>query len=118
MIAFFSGTITTLVKIMTIPFNSVLQKSYFESAAYIQESQALISDLTKLMGEFKNEENILNGGTISEDELKDKEEELYFQFQNSKKYNPKLSEEENYEQFKRNMPTRFLTRGINLFKEI
>ncbi|WP_363549824.1 HAMP domain-containing sensor histidine kinase [Caldifermentibacillus hisashii] len=101
MIAFFSGTITTLVKIMTIPFNSVLQKSYFESAAYIQESQGLISDLTKLMGEFKNEENILNGGTISEDELKDKEEELYFQFQNSKKYNPKLSEEENYKQFKK-----------------
>lgn len=101
MIAFFSGTVTTLVKIMTIPFNSVLQKSYLESPAFIQESTPLISDLTKLMSEFKNEENILNGGTISKDELRSKEEELYFNFQNSKKYNPKLTEKENYEQFKK-----------------
>lgn len=53
------------------------------------------------MSEFKNEENILNGGTISKDELRSKEEELYFNFQNSKKYNPKLTEKENYEQLKK-----------------
>ena len=52
-------------------FNSVTEENYLESQSFIQESENLIGDLTRLLDEYKNEEHILNGGSISEDELCD-----------------------------------------------
>ena len=48
-------------------FGSIFEDDYFESKAYVQESENLIGDLTRLLREYKNEEHILNGGTISEE---------------------------------------------------
>lgn len=100
MIACFTGVVLSLVNIVTTPFRSVIQESYFESGKYLTESQYLINDLTKLMGEYKNEEHILAGESISENEWQEVESELYDDFkENSSKYSPERDEEENYALF-------------------
>ena len=82
-------------------FNSVIEESYLESQSFIQESENLIGDLTRLLDEYKNEEHILNGGSVSEDELSAIEQSLFYDsFQTSSSYNPNLSEEENVQKFK------------------
>ena len=45
-------------------FNSVTEEDYLESQSFIQESERLVGELTRLIGEYKNEEHILNGGSI------------------------------------------------------
>ena len=100
MIACFTGVITSLVQIATVPFRSVLQKSYFQSGMYLRESRDLIIDLTRLMGEFKNEEHILAGNSISDQEWEEILDELYENFKHhSRLYNPEREEEENYNVF-------------------
>ncbi|WP_223881819.1 HAMP domain-containing sensor histidine kinase [Niallia endozanthoxylica] len=100
----FSGVIKAFVDIEIIrnsDFSTVFEESYFHSKSYVQESEALISDLTTLIREYKSEEHILNGGTISEEELRMEEETLYYDFQaHSLRYNPEQSEAKNYEVFK------------------
>ena len=101
---FFTGAIKAFVEgeVQTDgAFNSVTEESYLESQSFIQESENLIGDLTRLLGEYKNEEHILNGGSVSEDELSAIEQSLFYDsFQTSSSYNPNLSEEENVQKFK------------------
>lgn len=104
MIASFTGLIKEMINVEVAndgDFSSVFQDSYFQSHSYVKESGYLSEDLTRLVGFYKNEEHILEGGTINGDELKSHEEELFYDFQNnSKSYNPNLTEAENYEKFK------------------
>ncbi|WP_421383315.1 histidine kinase dimerization/phospho-acceptor domain-containing protein [Bacillus salacetis] len=82
-------------------FSSVVDDDYFESMAFVQESQNLIGTLTTLLDDYKSEEYIKSGKTI-EDEWRYEEEDLYINYQNqSKSYNPEFSEERNYETFKK-----------------
>jgi signal transduction histidine kinase len=101
---FFTGAIKAFVEgeVQTDgAFNSVTEESYLESQSFIQESENLIGDLTRLLDEYKNEEHILNGGSVSEDELSAIEQSLFYDsFQTSSSYNPNLSEEENVQKFK------------------
>jgi signal transduction histidine kinase len=79
----------------------VFEDNYFLSNEYVQESEGIINDLTRLIGEYKNEENIKNGGTVTDEELKNEEQSLYVDFKaHSPNYIPKLGEEKNYETFK------------------
>lgn len=100
----YTGAIQAFVNGMVVSdgyLNKVTDESYFESRTFVQESEILIDDLTRLMGEFKNEEHIVKGGTISEDDMRMMEENLYYQsFQPSTSYNPNLTEEENFQKFK------------------
>lgn len=100
----FTGVIRELVKVKElngVNFRIVFEDNYFLSDAYVRESDMLIKNLARLIGEFKNEENIQNGGLISEDKLKIEEQSLFGDFmENSQSYNPKLSESENYKIFK------------------
>lgn len=76
-----------------------LEKSYYRSEDFAAESSGIINDLMTLCG-YKNEENILTGATITEAELRDKVDYLYYEYQNSdNQYNPNLSERENYQIF-------------------
>lgn len=101
---FFTGAIKAFVEgeVQTDgAFNSVTEESYLESRSFIQESESLIGDLTRLLDEYKNEEHILNGGSVSKDELSAIEQSLFYDsFQTSSSYNPNLSEEENVQKFK------------------
>ena len=100
----FTGAIKKLVEIEVLnggDFGIVFEDNYFLSGAYVRESENIIGDLTRLIGEYKNEEHILSGGTVSEDELRNEEENLYSDYMsNSRSYNPELGEGANYERFK------------------
>jgi signal transduction histidine kinase len=116
----FTGMLKAIVEVVVEnngDFNSVVEDDYFKSSAFIGESEALISSLTRLLGELKNEEHILNGGTINEDELRNiEEEEFYFYQANSKSYNPELSEANNYEIFKQEHAEQLSQAKENLIK--
>ena len=82
-------------------FTSVVEEDYLRSEAFVQESLPLVGELTRLTGEYKNEEHILNGGSISEEEMRNIEDNLYQEyFLYTSKYNPNLTEEENIQIFK------------------
>ena len=57
-----------------------LKMIIFKVNHYIQESESLIGELTRLIGEYKNEEHILNGGSITEEELRNIENNLYHEY--------------------------------------
>ncbi|WP_436374804.1 HAMP domain-containing sensor histidine kinase [Cytobacillus sp. BC1816] len=100
----FTGILRAFVEVEILndgEFGSVVEGDYLESRAYVLENEALIGDLTRLLGEYKNEEHILSGKTISQDEWRSVEENLYSEFRNqSRSYSPELSEEENFKKFK------------------
>ena len=50
-------------------FLTVSLKNITSSESFVQESERLVGDLTRLLGEYKSEEHILNGGSISEEEM-------------------------------------------------
>lgn len=102
MIACFTGAIQAAVDLdIHNDFGLIFEDNYFRSISFERESEPLIYDLARLIGEYKSEEHILNGGTISENELRNEEENLFEDYQfHSKNFNPNLSEAENYEKFK------------------
>lgn len=119
-IACLSGTIKTFIDVEVLNdsnFGIVFEDDYFHSLSYVRESENIISDLTRLLGEFKNEEHIVKGGTISENELRNEEEELYsdYQFQ-SQSYNPNLSDKENYATFKEEYADKLAKKKEELIK--
>ena len=100
----FTGMIQSLVNGIFITedrfFTSVVEEDYLRSEAFVQESLPLVGELTRLTGEYKNEEHILNGGSISEEEMRNIEDNLYQEyFLYTSKYNPNLTEEENIRNF-------------------
>jgi len=83
-------------------FTSVAEDQYLESRAYIYESDRVIWDLSRLLGEYKNEEYILNGETITEEEWRSTEDILFDEYQAySRAYNPNLSVSENLARFQK-----------------
>ncbi|WP_203249292.1 sensor histidine kinase [Sporosarcina beigongshangi] len=82
-------------------FGSITEDHYFESSAYVQESEGLIRDLTLLLGKYKSEEHILSGKSIRQDELKSAENDLFYsEFYHSREFQHELSEKKNFEIFK------------------
>lgn len=102
MITCFTGAIQASVDLdVNDHFGIVFEDNYFRSHSFVRESEPLIFNLSRLIGEYKNEEHILNGGTIRENELRNEEENLFEDYQfHSKSFNPNLSEAENYGNFK------------------
>ncbi|WP_256942220.1 HAMP domain-containing sensor histidine kinase [Bacillus sp. OV166] len=104
MIALFVGAVKAIGDLVVAndgDIGIVFEDNYFLSKSYIMESEMLVSDLTRLVGEYKTEEHILKGGTISKEELRIEVQDLFSDYQlDSKNYNPNLSEAENYEKFK------------------
>ena len=78
---------------------SIAEKSYFESEIFINENEKIIADLTTLLGKYKNEDHILKGGSLSKNELKAIEEELFFENWDED-YDHELSHQENVEIFR------------------
>ncbi|MEH7272512.1 HAMP domain-containing sensor histidine kinase [Neobacillus vireti] len=99
----FTGVIKAIVEVDVVNngnFGIVFEDEYLSSRTFVLEGENIVGDLTRLLGEFKNEEHIINGGTISEAELRSEEEILFEDYQFvSKSYNPNLSGEENYKKF-------------------
>ncbi|MFC9540127.1 histidine kinase dimerization/phospho-acceptor domain-containing protein [Lysinibacillus sp. NPDC056959] len=78
-----------------VHLSSIYQDNYFESRAFANESYSLIATVAQLIGKYKSEEHILSGKTLTEEDIREIEENLYNDFRNSYRYNPNLSEVEN-----------------------
>jgi signal transduction histidine kinase len=103
MISCFTGVIKKIIDIDVVNNGDagiVFEDNYFLSKSYIRESENLVNNLTRLIGEYKNEEHILKGGAINEEELKNEEQNLYSEYMSTKSFNPNLNDAENYEKFK------------------
>ena len=100
----FTGAISSFINIVINQkgrFDIVFEPSYFHSREYIGISGNIIEALSILVEKYKNEELILQGEAISENEITNEENNLYYSFrEDSKSYNPQLSNDENYEKFK------------------
>ncbi|AFS79729.1 two-component system signal transduction histidine kinase [Gottschalkia acidurici 9a] len=101
----FTGGIISLINTLEASdgdFKMTFDDNYFLSREYMSESTSVLEDLTKLIIKYKSEEYVLNGGTITEEQIRMEEENLFSDFQdNSNRYNHSLSSEENYEEFKK-----------------
>jgi signal transduction histidine kinase len=103
MISCFTGVIKKMIDIDVVNDGDagiVFENNYFLSKSYIRESENLVNNLTRLIGDYKNEEHILKGGAINEEELKNEEQNLYSEYMSTKSFNPNLNDAENYEKFK------------------
>jgi signal transduction histidine kinase len=100
----FTGVVVTSVNMEVLNgghFGITFEDDYYHSQAYIQKSNRILDDVTRLMEVYKSKDNILKGQTLDEDNLRNEEIRLYSDFQSySKGYNPNVSEQSNYEQFK------------------
>jgi signal transduction histidine kinase len=100
----FSAAIVIFANIIVIGHGNLdiaMEQSYYLSEEFLADSSRIVQDLRAITEKYKNEEFILSGGTVTEEEIAAKEDQLFRDFgYNSKRYNPNLSEAENYEIFK------------------
>jgi len=100
----YTGLITIITNVAGVHdanFKIAPENSYYESNDYSNDSRDIVESLKAATEKYKNEEHILNGGTLNEDDLLNREERLFRDFQNnSKSYNPNLTTAENHEIFK------------------
>jgi signal transduction histidine kinase len=100
----FTSTLTTLLNSVVLKngdFSIAFEESYFLGTDYLSDSSDIVQSLRQITKKYKSEEHILNGGSLADDELKRREENLYWDFvSNSKSYNPNLTSEENHKLFK------------------
>lgn len=105
--------ITTFTAALYIVFDTIVksngdinpdmlfQDNYYESDDFYNDVERITGNLSVLLEEYKNKEYINAGNSINENELEDNTENLYYQFvDESKKYNPNLSDNENREIFR------------------
>ncbi len=83
------------MEVNEVHLSSINQDSYLESRAFADESYEIIAPLAQLIGKYKSEEHILSGKTLTEEEIRVIEENLYNDFRYSYRYNDNLSEAEN-----------------------
>ena len=100
----YTGLLTlfvTGVGLHNFDYNALTEESYYRSSDFTNVSNEMVQNITAIIGEYKSEENILSGRSITADELKIQEEELYRDFkETSKNYNPNMSEAENDQVFR------------------
>lgn len=78
-----------------VHLSSINQDNYFESRAFADESYSPIASLAQLIGKYKSEEHILSGKTLTREDRRVIEDELFNEFRYSDEYNHDLRESEN-----------------------
>lgn len=117
----FTSAITIFINVVGLHnnvFDIAFEDSYYLGSDYISDSRNIIQSLTAVTGRYKNEENILNGKSLTEDDISNVENQLYRDFQfNSKNYNPSLTTVENYKIFKEVYADRILKQRDQLIRQ-
>ncbi|WP_332648545.1 HAMP domain-containing sensor histidine kinase [Lysinibacillus sp. 54212] len=94
-----TGAIKAIVDTVIVyeaDFSNINKDHYFQSLDFADESASLVSDLAQLIGHYKNEENILKGHTLTAQDIRNIEQDLYYRIKySSDSYNPNLNESEN-----------------------
>jgi len=118
----FTSAVTIFVNVVVGKHNSdfgiVFEDSYYLGNDYRTVSNDVVQSLKAITGKYKNEENILNGGSITAEDMEDEEQDLYRDFKrNSKSYNPNLDTEENYKLFKEDYADKILKEKDQLIQD-
>ncbi|GAA0182570.1 HAMP domain-containing sensor histidine kinase [Clostridium sediminicola] len=99
-----TGTVTVLfntIEKQDIDFDNIFEENYYLSSEFMRQSDEIIRDLTYAVQKYKSKEHILQGESIDKNYLKNREENLFYDFKsNSMYFDENLSTEENYEKFK------------------
>lgn len=101
-IACFTGALTVFMDIIAFQhgdFEVAFEKSYFASRQYMGESRVIVNLLTSLIAEYKSEENIQKGATVSPEEFAEAKRELFSQLLYKDKELSALPEEEAYKKY-------------------
>ncbi|MTI67711.1 MAG: HAMP domain-containing histidine kinase [Firmicutes bacterium] len=92
------------------------EDSYFQGRGFISESDDLINSLINLI-EFKNEDYILEGNTITDKDIITKKEDLFRDFKRNSRYYKHGIREGNYEKFEEVYADRISNIKEELIKE-
>ncbi|WP_218780406.1 sensor histidine kinase [Bacillus sp. EAC] len=100
-VLFFSGILKSIANVSALTdddFGIVFEENYFLSKSYVQEVETVINSLSLLVGEYKSEEHILKGGTISNENIRAIEEKLYPNFIGQSRIDkPSINDEQNFQ---------------------
>lgn len=100
----FTGVIaitSNIVIVKNANLGIAFEDSYYLGEDYMSNSRIALDSIRRITEDYKSEEHVLKGGSIAEDELKRREESLFWDFQyKSKSFNPNLTTEENHQIFK------------------
>ncbi len=99
-------------------FEAAFQENYFLSMDFPAESSGVLQDLRDITQKYLSEEHILSGGAIKDDDLIQLKENLFSEFRNnSRSYNPNLTEQENYKIFIEEDADRILAEKDKMIQE-
>ena len=100
-VLFFSGILKSIANVSALTdddFGIVFEENYFLSKSYVQEVETVINSLSLLVGEYKSEEHILKGGTISNENIRAIEGELYPNFIGQSRIDkPSINDEQKFQ---------------------
>jgi len=117
----FTSAITIFLNTISLhqgDFDAAFEKDYYLGQDYMSDSSQIASTLANLIAEYKSEEHILSGGTVTEEEITDEENRLYAQFErNYREFDPELSSKENYKEFEKLYADRIALIKDKLIKE-
>ncbi|MEJ8766175.1 histidine kinase dimerization/phospho-acceptor domain-containing protein [Oceanobacillus sp. HCA-5259] len=106
MIACLTGAITSAINLVKMPYYnySLVNKNYYQSYDYAEQSSSLVRDIADVLTIYKNEEHILKGETIDKSTWNSIEEELFYDYMdhvhsNFRNTETSATEEEQYEKF-------------------
>jgi len=116
----FTSSVTIFLNLMGLHNGKLViafEDSYYLGNEYMSISSEVMGNL-RYLEEYKSEEYILSGKTLSNDEIANKEDTLFREFEfSSKGYNPNLSQEENKKIFKEVSADKIAQVRENLIKE-
>lgn len=120
-IACFTGAITVFVNTLTFQrtdFEIIYEDNYYSSSEHLDGGRQVLTILMRLLRDYKNEEYIKGGGTVTKEDLEREEKNLFMQFQqDSISYDPELGNAENYTRFKEVYSDRILQIKDKLIQE-
>ncbi|GGN54491.1 MULTISPECIES: sensor histidine kinase [Oceanobacillus] len=106
MIACLTGAITSAINLVKMPYYnySLVNKNYYQSYDYAEQSSSLVRDIADVLTIYKNEEHILKGETIDKSTWNNIEEELFYDYMDHvhsdfRNTETSATEEEQYEKF-------------------
>ena len=97
-----TGTAKALIDLEynRVQLSDVNTDSYFESQSFAEENYGLFHTLTELIGTYKSEEYILSGKSLTKEDNRVIEDELYDEYYFSNEYDYDLKEADNKRIFK------------------
>ncbi|MEQ8176031.1 MAG: HAMP domain-containing sensor histidine kinase [Syntrophomonadaceae bacterium] len=117
----FSGIISTFYNIgvtQELSFSTAFEDSYYQSQDCQQDYTNIISNLFYINQQYVSEQYIQSGATLDKQKLAEEENQLFRDFvENSRSYNPNLTEVENYQVFKEVYANEIANIKTNLIKK-